>query len=505
MLAVTVPPSISADVVEIDNNLEIADGSWTVAATDTTDGHVQIFGNSMGRIDGTAGQKNEDLSLSAQTFVTVTGAIGGSQKLDDLTITSATAEPVALQQSVALTGDLHVTKAGTFTIGSTTTIGRNLVIDAATTVLFAGNVTVSGDLTITQASSVTFAGTLTVGGKLTISDVSGVTRFSGDVSVGAAAVTTTTNLQVQGGFVTTSGDVSFTTNKINLSTAMLSGTADSTLVIQPRNVASAIAIGSPPGIASGLAITDADLSAIQSGWKRVVFGDEAAGTGAVRVGSIGSQYGGYSQLLNTTTIVGGSITVEQAVDATSLADYLEFNARTGGIIIDAPVNQTADERNNWVRLTAAGAIAINKPIFAQQTVSLSTTKGGAIGQAGGAAGGSAITVPSLAVDADGSVTLADSGNALTTVAIATTNDDVVLREDSGYDVGEITTTDSARIKAEPVTVTGIKAGSGTVRLVTNGGTVTQSKAVTATELGLEGAGGTWTLSLATNDLDRLAA
>ena len=307
MLAVTVPPSISADVIEIDNNMQVADGSWDVTATD---GHVQIFGNSKGRIDGTAGQSNEDLLLSAQSYITVTGAIGSSQRLDDLTLTSTTAQPVSLQQSVALTGDLHVTNAGTFTIASTTTIDGDLLIDAATTVLFAGNVTVSGNLTITQAASVMFAGTLTVGGTLTIADVTGATRFAGDVSVGGASITTTTNLQVQAGFSATSGNVSFTTNKINLSTAMLSGTTDSTLVIQPRDASRSIAIGSPPGIASGLAITDADLSAIQSGWRRVVFGDEAAGTGAVRIGSIGSQYGGYSQLLNTTTIVGGSITEE---------------------------------------------------------------------------------------------------------------------------------------------------------------------------------------------------
>ena len=62
MLAVTVPPSISADVIEIDNNLEVADGSWNVAATD---GHVQIFGTSEGRIDGTVGQ-SKPRSLLAQ-------------------------------------------------------------------------------------------------------------------------------------------------------------------------------------------------------------------------------------------------------------------------------------------------------------------------------------------------------------------------------------------------------------------------------------------------------
>jgi hypothetical protein len=505
LLAVTIPPSISASVVEIDDNLVIGDGSWSVTATDTTAGHVQIFGNSRGRIDGTAGQSNEDLLLSAQTSVTVTGAIGSSQTIDDLTLTSALAQPVTLQQSVSLSGDLRVTKAGTFNIGSTATIDGDLVIDAATTVLFAGNVTVGGNLTITQASSVTFAGTLTVGGTLTIADVSGATRFAGDVSVGSASVTSTANLQVQSGFTTTAGDVSFTANKVNLSTATLSGMPAATLAIRPRDASRAIAIGSPPGIASGLSITDADLAAIQSGWMRVVLGDEAAGTGAVRVGSIGSQYGGYSQLLNTTTIVGGSIVVEQPVDTTSLAAYLELNARTGGITIDAAINQTAEESNDWVRLRAAGAIAINKPIHAVQTVSLITTAGGTIAQVGGAAGGSAISTTDLLVDADGTVTLADGGNALTRIAIKTTNDGVALREDSGYEIGEISTTDSARSGVLTATVTGIEAGSGTVRLVTNGSTVTQTKRINAAELGLEGTGGVWTLSLSENDIDRLAA
>ena len=239
MLAVTVPPSISASVVEIDNNLEIADGSWSVTATDTTDGHVQIFGNSRGRIDGTVGKSNEDLLLSAQTYVTVTGAIGSSQPIDDLTITSAAAQPVTLQQSVFLSGDLHVTKAGTFTIGSTATIDGDLIVDDATTVLFAGNVSVAGNLTITRASSVTFAGTLSVGGTLTIADVSGATRFAGDVSVAGAAITSTSNLQVQAGFTTTAGDVTFTANKINLVTATVSGATGATLVLQPRDAARA--------------------------------------------------------------------------------------------------------------------------------------------------------------------------------------------------------------------------------------------------------------------------
>ncbi|MFM8952519.1 MAG: beta strand repeat-containing protein, partial [Planctomycetaceae bacterium] len=519
LLAVTLGDPILSDTVEIDNNVIVQDGSRSITATggDSSDGHVQIFGNSRGRIDGTVGQSDEDLSILADTFITVTGAIGATQRIDDLTLTSETARPVSLQQAVSLTGDLLVTKAGTFTIGSTVDIDGNLTIDAATTVMFSGNVNVDGNLTITDASSVIFAGTLTVGGQLTISNVTGSTRFAGDVSVGAAAITSTNLVQVQAGFTSTGaagdGDVTFTTDQIGFATGTLASSAASegspsaTLIVKPRTVGRDLTIASPPGIPSGLNITDADLFAIQSGWKRVVFGDEANGTGAVKVGSIGSQYGGFSQLLNTTTIVGGTIQVVQPVDATSLADYLELIARgtgspgSGSVTIDAPINQTAEERNDWIRLTSAGSIAINAPIWSAQTVSLTTTADGAISQGGSAA---AISATKLAVKATGGVTLADSGNAVSVVAFETSDDTAMFREDSGYAIGEIVTTDSARDVPESVSVTGIKTGTATVRLVTVSGatasSVTQTQPILGGALGLEGTGTDWTLTHASNDL-----
>ena len=520
LLTVSVPPSITTDTVEIDDNVVVSDpgGSITATGGQNTSGHVQIFGNSKGRIDGTPGQSNEDLTITADSFITVTGGIGGIQRLDDLKLTSATAQPINLQQMVSLTGDLRVTKAGAFTVGSTVTIDGDLVIDQATMVTFAGNVTVGGDLTITSATGVTFAGMLTVGGTLTITNSTGTTRFMGDVSVGAAAITSTTLVQAMADFTTTGaagdGDVTFTTDQINFTTASLGAdlaATDATLVIQPRTTSRALTIASPPGIPAGLNITDADITAIQPGWKRVVFGDEAAGTGAVKIGSIGSQYGGFSQVLNTTTIVGGTIDVVQSVDVTSLANYLELVARgtgsgDGRVTVSAPINQTEGERSDWVRLTSAGTIEINAPVWATQTVSLTTTSGGTIVQGGTAA---AITTPGLAVVADGSVTLTDSGNAVSLVAIKTTNDSVVLREDSGYSISQITTVDEARDTKQTVATTGIDAGTGTVRLVTISGgtasTVGQGRAILAGGLGLEGAGSDWNLSLATNDIATLAA
>jgi hypothetical protein len=515
LLTVSVPPSITSDTVEIDDNVVVADGGGSITATV---GHVQIFGNSRGRIDGTAGQSDEDLSLVADSFITVTGAVGGFHRLDDLTLTSVRAQPVNLQQSVSLTGDLRVTKAGSFTVGSTLVVDGDLVIDEAAAVLFSGNVTVGGDLTIARATGVTFAGTLTVGGTLTIVDASGATRFAGGVLVGAAAITSTTLVQVQADFTTTGaagdGDVTFTTDQINFTTSTLAAdpaATAATLVIQPRTASRALTIGSPPGIPAGLNVTDADIQAIQPGWKRVVFGAEAAGTGAVRIGSIGSQYGGVSQILNTTTIVGGTIDVVQPVDATSLAVYLDLVARGSGsgdgrITVSAPINQTEGERNGWVRLTSAGTIQIDAPIWADQTVSLTTTVGGTIAQGGTAA---AITSPQLAIVADGGVTLGDPGNAVLFLAVETTNDDLVVREDSGYAISQVTTIDEKRDVQQKVTVTGIKLGTGTGRLVTVSGkqssTVTQSRPILAGGLALEGPGTDWLLELATNDVATLAA
>jgi len=515
LLAVTVPPSIASDTVELDDNVLVGTGGGAIEATA---GYVQIFGNSRGRIDRVADSTAADLLLKAQTAITVTGAVGAVTPLDTLTLQSVGGQSVNLQQSVTLLEDLVVTKSGAFTIGSTVDVGGDLTIAEATTVTFAGNVTVAGDLTITSATSVTFAGTLTVGGTLTIANATGTTRFTGDVVVGGAAVTSTTMVQVLAGFTTDAGaapaDVTFTTNQVGFATATFqpaAGTDGATLTIRPRTASSALTIASPPGVPAGLNITDADITAIQPGWKRVVFGDEAAGTGAVRVGSIGSQYGGFSQLLNTTTIAGGTIDVVQPVDVTPLASYLEFVARGTGagggrLTVSAPINQTEGERSDWLRLTSAGAIEINAPVWATQTISLTSTAGGTIAQGGTAA---AITAPALAVDADGAVRLVDSGNAIARVAIKTTNDAVVLREDSGYTIEQVKMVDGARDTKQTFTTTGIDAGTGTVRLVTISGatsaTVGQAQAILAGGLGLEGAGTDWSLSLGTNDVATLAA
>ena len=88
-----------------------------------------------------------------------------------------------------------------------------------------------------------------------------------------------------------------------------------------------------------------------------------------------------------------------------------------------------------MRLTSAGPIAINAPVWAQESVSLTTSEGRTTTQTTPTEGSAKIDSPELAVDADGAVSLTESDNAFTTVAIRTTNDDVVLVAclDDGFD------------------------------------------------------------------------
>ena len=503
----TAAAAVSGTAISIDDNVIVhADVSGSATATA---GSIMIFGTGKGMIDGDPlgddVADHEDLLLAAHTNVTVTGAIGSRWKLDDLTVTSATRGTVNLDQSVSLTGTLDITGGGV-TIGGSIDVGGDLLIDASSMVSFAADVTVGGNLVVMGATGVTFAGSLTVGGTITLVDVPGTVRFGSLVkTVGVFSVTATTKIEFMGGLAA-SDDVVLTSNEVDFRGGVASITAPggvpatATLLVRPSDPTRPIRVGTPMGTATNtLDISDTDLAAIAAGWKRVVIGDEVDGTGAVTVGSIGTQQGGRnSWLASTTTIVGGSVTVTQKVDVSATATFLELLAlgdgaggAGAGITIKAAINQTPGERNDWIRLTSAGAISLEAPIWAGETVSLTTSAGGTIRQTGSAA----IGVRDLAIIADGAVTLTDSGNAFDVVAIKTMSTvPVALREDSGYSIGEITTTDAGRDSAVLVTVTGIDVGTQATATLTSSGIVTQTQPVTVGTLDLRGSGGRWTLT-----------
>ena len=482
--------TVSGTSVSIDDNVIVHSGV-SASATATTDG-ITIFGTGKGMIDGDPtgddATDNEDLILAAQTSVTVTGSIGSRWALDDLTVTSATRGAIDLQQSVTLTGDLGIT-GGAVTIGGIVDIDGDLVIDASSMVMFSADVAVGGNLTITGATGVTFAGLLNVTGTLTIVTTSGSTRFQGLVTSGGdVSVTSPTSIELAVG-IDASDDVTFTSDAVDFSggAASVAGGSTKTLTVQPFTASRSIRVGSPMGSPTGtLDISDSDLAAIAGGWGEVVIGDAATGTGAVTVGSIGTQQGSKnSWLASSTTIVGGSVTVAQKVDIAKTAQVLKLVARTGDVTVNAAINETAAERNPWVFLQADQAITIKAPVSSTGKVSLVS------GTATSQTNAGALSTGGLRVTSGGAVSLESSGNAFDTLAVATTNDDISIRQDSGYSVG---TVDG---------VSGIQVGTAKATLI-SGGTVTQTQPIDAATLVLQGKGGQWTLTGA-NTIGTLSA
>ena len=298
-----------------------------------------------------------------------------------------------------------------------------------------------------------------------------------DVS-GPLNVSASTLIEVLGGLIA-DDTTTFTSNEVEFKggTASITGTATKTLTVQPFTASRPIRVGTPMGSTSGtLDVSDADLAAIAAGWSRVVIGDAAAGTSAVTIGSIGTQQGSKNSWIgNTTTIVGGSVTVAQKVDVAATAAYLQLVARTGSVNVNAAINETAAERNAWLRLEAAQAVSLAAPIWATQTVSL--VSGTTTSQTGSAP----IVTSGLRVTAGDAVSLTAAGNAFATLAVATTSDAISIREDSGYAIG---TVDG---------VSGITVGTAVATLVSSG-TVTQTQPIAAGKLDLQGAGGIWTLT-----------
>ena len=481
---------MSGTSISIDDNVIVHSGV-SASATATTDG-ITIFGTGKGMIDGDPtgddATDNEDLILAAQTFVTVTGAIGSRWALDDLTVTSDTRGAIDLQQSVTLTGDLGIT-GGAVTIGGIVDIDGDLVIDASSMVLFSADVAVGGSLTITGATGVTFAGLLNVKGTLTIVTTSGSTRFQGLVtSGGAVSVTSPASIELAVG-IDASDDVTFTSDAVDFSggAASVAGGSTKTLTVKPFTASRSIRVGSPMGSPTGtLDISDSDLAAIAGGWGGIVIGDAATGTGAVTLGSIGTQQGSKnSWLASATTIVGGSVTVAQKVDIAKTAQVLKLVARTGDVTVNAAINETAAERNPWVFLQADQAITIKAPVSSTGKVSLVS------GTATSQTNAGALSTGGLRVTSGGAVSLESSGNVFDTLAVATTNDDISIREDSGYSVG---TVDG---------VSGIQVGTAKATLI-SGGTVTQTQPIDAATLVLQGKGGQWTLTGA-NTIGTLSA
>ena len=174
-------PTISGSSVDINDNVIVEAGVSDGRIT-ATDGHVLIFGTGKGKIDGAAGSSVENLTITAATDVEVDGGIGSTSPINHLTVTANTGA-VSLN-STTITGNLHITKGTTITLGNMN-IGGDLTIDQGATVNFTGSVLVGGNLTITHAGDLTFNGALTVNGDVTISQAASL-AFNGALNIGGA-------------------------------------------------------------------------------------------------------------------------------------------------------------------------------------------------------------------------------------------------------------------------------------------------------------------------------
>ncbi|MCX6937742.1 MAG: hypothetical protein NTU80_07550, partial [Verrucomicrobia bacterium] len=351
-------------------------------------------------------------------------------------------------QSITQRPDSFTLSAGgTITFGSSAALRLDssvaFIIAKATDISFGNNIT-AGNVTIGQGGNVT--GNINFDGTSNIVESFDVTTSG--TSVGGEGTVTLKSLTVGG------GNATITANNVDLVTSLTDTGTTSILTLKPYDTARAIVVG-PNSVGAPVTrfeISQSDLFAIKGGFAGLVIGDAVAGTGAVYIGKIGSAQAS-EKFLNRTTIVGGTVAVTQNLDVSTQADYLRLIARTGDLTVNGAINRGAtngsdlanqafDERNNWVRLEAAGDIVVNQPVYAADRISLTAGTDGTgsvtVNSTGSNAGllqtittgASNKRIELIAGETTGSITLTDDV-AADTLKVAGTSTSIVLRANGG--------------------------------------------------------------------------
>ncbi|MEM8874157.1 MAG: DUF4347 domain-containing protein [Planctomycetota bacterium] len=172
-------PIVSGTFIEVDDNIVVHDDVDAILRA--TAGHVSVFGAGKGKIDGVAGSLTENLLIEDVSDITVTGAIGSSYPIHNLTLNSSGRGNVSLERSVELEGTLTITEAGDVTFGGDVTIDGDLIITDADNVDFLGSLTVTGDIVVATAGRLSFAQDVEVQGNVDIgtdTDLTAVERVT---------------------------------------------------------------------------------------------------------------------------------------------------------------------------------------------------------------------------------------------------------------------------------------------------------------------------------------
>ncbi|WP_324726004.1 hypothetical protein [Actomonas aquatica] len=264
-----------------------------------------------------------------------------------------------------------------------------LTIGLNATLTFNNNINLgsSSPFSVVNAAEVTLTGSLTAG-DVTMSNVAGNLILAATTTVRSIDLTSTgsgasTSLRVNT-LEVGDGNAILTANQINLLGTISDTGAQSTLTIKPYTVSRPIVVGqSPPSTTTPTFNNRLDLEAseiglILPGFAEVNIGDAAAGTGTVYLAYMGSQIS-TGEYYNKTQIFGGDIIVTRDHDINATVPEFRLVARTGDITVNErigyAVNNTSADRNDWVRLEAAGDIIVNKGIYALDRISLTAGQG----------------------------------------------------------------------------------------------------------------------------------
>gem|GEM_PF-6700424 len=342
--------TLFAEQIDLDDAVEV-DGNFTVSITDSlpvTDYSVD-FDDSL-NVGG-------NLVLNTVDSVTVSGAaeIGGTVNI--LTV----GDDITFDSSLETGGDVTLETVNLADIS----IDGNLTVNS-------GN----SDLTITLTRNSTFSGSVNVR-DFTITDATGTAAFSQQVNAANISITSEVATSMAN-TVTVTGNMTLFSDEIDFgsNTGSINGSATSVLILAPYGPAATttIDIGSPVSNSGTLDVSDQDLRAIATNWKRVVIGHLNTGMGTVRIGTLLVTQ--TTSVHNTLEVHGGQVILEEEIElATTGVDYLLLKANDpegDGVTVNAVIAEESTVRNEWIRIESQADVTINRPVYATDRISIAT-------------------------------------------------------------------------------------------------------------------------------------
>jgi hypothetical protein len=472
------------------------------SAITVADGTTMTVG---GTINGGA-----PLTVSSGTGgINFLGAIGGTTPLSSLTVTvgSMSLGPVTTvgaqtyTGTTTLNGNLTTTNSA-MTLNSPVTLGANTILNAGTGAITFGN-SLNGafSLAANSTSTTTFGGV--VGNTTPLTSLT--TNAGGNTAINGGAATTsgdqtyndnvtmnqTTTLTSTGGAVTFGGNA--TNNAagagITVDAATINLTGGTTVATTGNGAINFFTDTLNPNGSSINAGTGAFALAPNTLTNTIEFGD--VNTARVTNVYYGSNFGSVTagsftigRLTHT-----GDIFVTGVAAAPSALNVV--NGGTGSVTFETAPYVSGNQ--NLGVASGSGGIAVGSSLtLGTGTLRLTTT--GTITQTAGT-----VTANTAGLSAATGITLTQPTNNVTTLAGQTTAGNLAFTDTNGFTIGSVGATADGFHPA----IAGLTASAGDVTLQ-SGGAVTQSAAITASGLSLQGSG-PYTLTNPVNDVTTLAA